>query len=197
MSYSLIFTIAFAAALVAGLLVKFWLASRQSRHVARHRGEVPERPSRRRSRSSAHQKAADYTVAKARFGTGRDGLEHGAAAGLDLAGRPRPAQQACCWLGSAAAWCSNWCCWRAFAAIGGLLELPVHAVADLQARGALRLQQDDLAGLWLRRHASTPTLIGAAHRAADRGADPRGSWARPARCGGSGPGPRGWASTCC
>ena len=66
MSYSLIFTLAFAAALVAGLLVKFWLATRQVRHVARHRGAVPEAFAQTIT-LAAHQKAADYTIAKVRF----------------------------------------------------------------------------------------------------------------------------------
>ena len=34
-------TILFAVALLLSLLVKFWLATRQMRHVAAHRGAVP------------------------------------------------------------------------------------------------------------------------------------------------------------
>lgn len=60
-------TIAFAIALVAGLLLKFWLASRQIRHVAQHRSEVPSDFASRIT-LQAHQKAADYTLAKTRFG---------------------------------------------------------------------------------------------------------------------------------
>ena len=41
MDSSSLLTISFATALVAGLLVKFWLASRQIRHVAIHRTTVP------------------------------------------------------------------------------------------------------------------------------------------------------------
>ena len=67
MSAALLFTFAFALALVAGLAVKFWLATRQVRHVARHRDAVPEAFSRAIT-LAAHQKAADYTVAKTRFG---------------------------------------------------------------------------------------------------------------------------------
>jgi STE24 endopeptidase len=60
-------TLVFAAALLASLLVKFWLASRQMRHVAAHRDAVPASfaPS---ISLAGHQKAADYTLAKARFG---------------------------------------------------------------------------------------------------------------------------------
>jgi STE24 endopeptidase len=60
-------TLAFAVFLVAGLVVKFWLATRQVRHVARHRDAVPA-PFEGIVPLSAHQKAADYTVAKARIG---------------------------------------------------------------------------------------------------------------------------------
>ena len=67
MSHSLAFTSAFAAALLLGLVVKFWLASRQIRHVAGHRGAVP--PAFTQTITlTAHRKAADYTVAKTRFG---------------------------------------------------------------------------------------------------------------------------------
>lgn len=65
--YSLVFTGVFSAVLVLGLLVKFYLASRQIRHVARHRGAVPVAFAGTIS-LEAHQKAADYTIAKARFG---------------------------------------------------------------------------------------------------------------------------------
>ena len=66
-SPSLLFTSLFAIALVASLLTKFWLASRQVRHVAQHRNAVPTAFAQAIS-LEAHQKAADYTVAKARLG---------------------------------------------------------------------------------------------------------------------------------
>jgi len=59
-------TIAFAAAICVGLLLRFWLTSRQIRHVAQHRSSVPETFSTRIS-LAAHQKAADYTISKARL----------------------------------------------------------------------------------------------------------------------------------
>jgi STE24 endopeptidase len=61
------FSTLFAAALVLSVLAKLWLASRQIRHVAAHRAQVPADFASRIS-LAAHQKAADYTVAKARFG---------------------------------------------------------------------------------------------------------------------------------
>jgi len=65
--YSLVFTLVFSAALVLGLLVKFYLSSRQIRHVSRHRDVVPSAFAGTIS-LAAHQKAADYTITKARFG---------------------------------------------------------------------------------------------------------------------------------
>ncbi|MBS0441218.1 MAG: M48 family metallopeptidase [Proteobacteria bacterium] len=64
---ALLLTSCFVAALLVSLALKFWLASRQMRHVAAHRGAVPAAfaaiiP------LAAHQKAADYTLAKGRFG---------------------------------------------------------------------------------------------------------------------------------
>jgi STE24 endopeptidase len=67
MTASSALTLAFAAFLLASLAVRFWLASRQIRHVARHRDVVPA-PFEGRVTLGAHQKAADYTVAKSRFG---------------------------------------------------------------------------------------------------------------------------------
>jgi STE24 endopeptidase len=60
-------TLLFAVALIASLLVKFWLATRQMRHVAAHRGAVPAAFAPNVT-LEGHQKAADYTLAKGRFG---------------------------------------------------------------------------------------------------------------------------------
>jgi STE24 endopeptidase len=64
---SLLLTLLFSAALVLGLLTRFYLASRQIRHVARHRDSVPAAFAATITLAS-HQKAADYTITKARFG---------------------------------------------------------------------------------------------------------------------------------
>ena len=50
-----------------GMLVRYWLASRQIRHVARHRDQVPAEFA-ASIPLAAHQKAADYTIAKTRLG---------------------------------------------------------------------------------------------------------------------------------
>lgn len=64
---SLATTLIFAIALLASHLLKFWLASRQIRHVARHRDAVPTAFASQIT-LAAHQKAADYTITKTRFG---------------------------------------------------------------------------------------------------------------------------------
>ena len=61
------FTTIFVAALIATTLGKLWLASRQIAHVAAHRPGVPPRFAERVS-LAAHQKAADYTIARTRLG---------------------------------------------------------------------------------------------------------------------------------
>ena len=158
MSYSLLFTIAFAAALVAGLLVKFWLASRQVRHVARHRGEVPEAFAQTIS-LSAHQKAADYTVAKARFGLIE--MAWGTAlllgwtllGGLDLLNKVLLA-----WLGGGMV--QQLVLLAAFAAIGGLLELPFTLWQTFRLEERFGFNKMTW-GLWLR-DTAVSTLVGAA-----------------------------------
>ena len=65
LDFSLVLTLLFAAAVVLQWLLRVWLVSRQVRHVARHRGAVPAAFAHRIS-LAAHQKAADYTLAKAR-----------------------------------------------------------------------------------------------------------------------------------
>jgi STE24 endopeptidase len=64
---ALVLTLVFAAALLGSLLIKFWLATRQMRHVAAHRNAVPA-PFAETITLAAHQRAADYTLAKGRFG---------------------------------------------------------------------------------------------------------------------------------
>ena len=60
-------TFIFVATLLAGTALRLWLSSRQTRHVAQHRNQVPGIFARTVS-LIAHQKAADYTLAKTRFG---------------------------------------------------------------------------------------------------------------------------------
>jgi STE24 endopeptidase len=62
------FTSIFLIALVICYATQFWLAKRQSDHVANHRSAVPDAFKDRVS-LEAHQKAADYTIEKGKLGT--------------------------------------------------------------------------------------------------------------------------------
>ncbi len=62
-----VLTLLFATALLASLATKLWLATRQMRHVAAHRDKVPAVFAQTVS-LAAHQRAADYTLAKGRLG---------------------------------------------------------------------------------------------------------------------------------
>jgi len=62
------FSALFIAALAASLLVRVWLSRRQIAHVVAHREAVPAAFASSIG-LAAHQKAADYTVAKQRLGT--------------------------------------------------------------------------------------------------------------------------------
>ena len=60
-------TLVFAAAVLLSLAAKFWLATRQMRHVAAHSHQVP--PAFASTVTlRAHRRAAQYTLAKGRFG---------------------------------------------------------------------------------------------------------------------------------
>ena len=146
-------TLAFAAALLASLAIKFWLATRQMRHVAQHRAQVPAAfvgtvtP-------EAHRKAADYTLAKGRFGLLTTAFGSAVLLGWTLLGGldtlnvllrdallPR-------W----GAMGYQLALLAAFAAIGGLIELPLDAYSTYRIeqrfgfnRMTLRLWLADLA----------------------------------------------------
>jgi STE24 endopeptidase len=78
-------SIAFALALLASLLVKLWLATRQMRHVAAHRDHVPA-PFAERISLEAHRRAADYTLAKGRVGLLATGVGAAVLLGWTLLG---------------------------------------------------------------------------------------------------------------
>jgi STE24 endopeptidase len=61
------FTLVFVVALGTSFALRLWLARRHARHVAEHRGAVPAAFAGRVG-LPAHQKAADYTVARTRLG---------------------------------------------------------------------------------------------------------------------------------
>ncbi|MFZ6817037.1 M48 family metallopeptidase [Undibacterium sp. Ji22W] len=61
------FSVLFIVFLGITVSLQFWLSSRQLRHVSQHRAAVPAEFSEKIG-LDAHQKAADYTIAKTKFG---------------------------------------------------------------------------------------------------------------------------------
>jgi STE24 endopeptidase len=123
--YSLVFTGVFSAFLVLGLLTKFYLASRQIRHVAENRNEVPAAFAATIS-LQAHQKAADYTIAKARFGMLEMAFGAAVLLGWTLLGGIDALNQAIAGSGLAA-WgvlVPQLALLAAFGLVSGLLDLP-------------------------------------------------------------------------
>lgn len=116
-------TFTFVAALLTGAVLKFWLNSRQIRHVAQHRNQVPAAFSHTFT-LSAHQKAADYTMAKTRF----ELIELGLGSAVILAwtllgGLSDLNQQLLGWLGSGMG--EQLALLAGFVVISGLIDLPI------------------------------------------------------------------------
>jgi STE24 endopeptidase len=120
---SLALTLVFAATLLLGMALKFWLASRQVRHVTRHRDTVP--PAFATTISlAAHQKAADYTVTKVRFGVVETGVGAAVLLGWTLLGGLDALNQTLLgWLGGGML--QQLALIAGFVLIGGLIELPL------------------------------------------------------------------------
>ena len=78
-------TYAFVLLLLAGIVVRLWLATRQIRHVAAHRAAVPPEFSPRIGLHS-HQRAADYTIARAKLGMFERLFDAAVLVGLTLMG---------------------------------------------------------------------------------------------------------------
>lgn len=119
---SLNLTLLFGLLLVAGMLTRGWLASRQIRHVARHRNAVPD-PFSATINLVAHQKAADYTISKTRFGLIESTFEAALLLGWTLLGGLHALNQALLTV-MAPGLLQQLTLLGAFAAIGGLLGLP-------------------------------------------------------------------------
>lgn len=143
---ALAFTAVFCTLLVLGLLTRAWLAGRQIRHVARHRGQVPA-PFDATIALEAHRKAADYTIAKTRFGLLVTAFEAAVLVGWTLLGGLDALNQALLgWIGPGL--------WQqlaligAFALIGGLIGLPFswYATFRLEERFGFNKMTP---GLWI------------------------------------------------
>lgn len=116
-------SVALAVVLLANLLTKLWLSGRQVRHVAQHRQAVPATFAHTIS-LDAHQKAADYTLAKARVGLIDMALDAVLLMGWTLLGGLDALNQLTLnWLG--AGMTQQLVLVVSFALIGGLIGLPL------------------------------------------------------------------------
>ena len=121
-------TLFFATFVVASLLTRLWLDHRQARHVARHRGAVPSAFQRDVSLRS-HQRAADYTLDRLRFGLVSTAVSTAVLIGWTLLGGLDALNQVLReaifprWGGLA----YQLVLLAAFMGIGGLIDLPLEA----------------------------------------------------------------------
>lgn len=116
------FTLVFVGLLLLTLCVRFWLTSRQIRHVLAHRQAVPPQFA-ERIPLAAHQKAADYTVARGKFGLLTMVVNAGVLIGFTLLGGLNELAQ---WVRDIAGGGMLYQLGliAAFAAISALIELP-------------------------------------------------------------------------
>jgi STE24 endopeptidase len=109
--------------LFAGVMLKIWLNTRQMRHVAQHRAEVPAIFSHTIT-LTAHQKAASYTIVKARFGLLELLLGAAILMGWTLLGGLSALNQSLLeWIGGGMR--QQIALLASFVLIGGLIDLPL------------------------------------------------------------------------
>lgn len=146
LDFSLALSLLFAAAVLLQWLLRVWLISRQVRHVAQHRAAVPAAFAHRIS-LAAHQKAADYTLAKAK---------------VSLIDITLSAAVLLCWtLLGGLNWLNSWLLefinpglWQqlallaCFAVISSLIELPLSLYQTFKLEQRFGFNQMTL-GLWL------------------------------------------------
>lgn len=143
---ALTFTALVCALLIASTVVRTVLASRQIRHVARHRHEVPAAFA-QTIPLTAHQKAADYTIAKARFGQLDIALEAALLLGWTLLGGLHLLNQVLlAWLGGGLV--QQLALVASFSVIGGLLSLPLAWWSTFRIEERFGFNKMSL-GLWM------------------------------------------------
>ena len=140
---------AFTAALLLSLATQLWLATRQMRHVSRHRATVPPVFAGTVT-LQAHQKAADYTLAKGRFGLWSTAFSAALVLAWTLLGG-LDALNAVAWAAVMPAWggmAYQLALLVAVVLIGGLIELPLEWYSTFRIEQAFGFNRMSL-GLWL------------------------------------------------
>lgn len=153
-------TVVFAMAVLIQTALHAWLSSRQARHVMQHRQTVPPAFAEKIS-LAAHQKAADYTLAKLRFGMWSTAIGTVILIGWTLLGG----------LNSLNQWILSWfsaaehplsyqlVLMGLFVLIGGLIELPLSLWSTFKLEQAFGFNRTTLQLFFLDMLKST--LIGA------------------------------------
>jgi STE24 endopeptidase len=157
------YTSLFVAALLASLAAKFWLATRQMRHVAAHRERVPAAFAATVT-PEAHRRAADYTLAKGRFGLLSTAFAAAVLLGWTLLGGLDALNQALLHtlqprFGDMA---YQLALLAAFTLIGGALELPfeVYSTFRIEQRFGFNRMTPKLFVADLLKHTAVGALIG-------------------------------------
>ncbi len=137
----------FASALLLMVLTKLYLNGRQVRHVATHRAQVPQAfadsiP------LQAHQKAADYTLAKSRLGVVELAWSTAILLGWTLLGGLSALNQALDFAGTWGPLAQQLALVACFAIIGGLLDLPLSWYSTFRVEERFGFNKMSL-GLWL------------------------------------------------
>jgi len=127
------FTLAFSAALLLSLAVKLWLSTRQMRYVAQHRGTVPAAFTSTVT-PQAHQRAADYTLAKGRLGLFATALGSAVLLGWTLLGGLDALNAVLrdALLDRYGAMAYQLALLAAFTLIGSLIELPIEWISTFR-----------------------------------------------------------------
>jgi STE24 endopeptidase len=126
MNASLTLTLTLAVALVAHVALKLWLNARQVRHVAAHRSAIPAAYAQTIGLAD-HQKAADYTLAKAKLSQIDIVLDAAVLVGWTLLGGLDALNQLLLgWMGPGMA--QQVALIVAFMVIGGVIGLPLSLV---------------------------------------------------------------------
>jgi STE24 endopeptidase len=126
-------TAAFVAALLLSLATKLWLATRQMRHVATHRNAVPAAFA-ASVPLPAHQRAADYTLAKGRLGLATTAIGTATVLGWTLLGGLDALNTALrdALLPAYGAMAYQLALLAAVSLIGGLIDLPAEWIATFR-----------------------------------------------------------------
>lgn len=142
-------SLAFAAAVLASLAVRLWLLTRQMRHVALHRGQVPAAFAERVG-LEAHQRAADYTLARGRLALVSTVVGHATLLGWTLLGgldALNGALAAVLPAGTGPLW-SQLALLAAFTVIGAAIDLPLDWIATFRVEQRFGFNRQT-PGLWI------------------------------------------------